>query len=385
MAKPLLSPIRVFDALKGATCYFKIPSGGTVTSYKYIIYDSLTNEEVCSKEAPIVTYTVVDGYAYSIDPDEKLINRARNYYIRLFVKLQNESEYGEASDALSFHCKLKPDLFFDTLIPDEENLIPTSTIIFSLRYTYEISQGETLNSYKYRLYNSEKKLLEESKVFYGNPSSSYTASGLDNRTVFYIRGIGTTKCGYSLDTGFIKIKTNYYASAESAAFLQCKNIRSEGYISVASHLVDITGITDDEISYVQIGDGYGVDLTHGEKIIFDLPYQIDFYRTQDYTMKFTVKPLIREDLVELILDQDGYVYKAVISTNIRAFNETSDKNEKFYAMLKVIREDGGYASADIYFINSNLLDYRADIGYIMIYLQHKNNSYELKVEEVDVG
>lgn len=382
MAKPILSEIPVFDSRNGTKCYFKVPSGGKATSYKYVIYDSLTNAELCSKESAVGSFSVIEGYSYTIDANVKLTNRARNYYIKLAIKLVNEGSYGEFSDAMSFHCKEEPRLFFDSLNPLIENVIATSTIIFSLQYQYAFAQGETLSSYKYRLYNSDRVLIEETKTYYGNPSATYTVNSLENRKVYYIRGTGVTKCGYNLDTGLVKIKTNFYASAESATFLQCKNICEDGYISVSSHLVDITGVTTDKINFVPAGDGLAADLTHGEVVVFDLPYQIEFYRTQDYALKIAVKPVHHKNLVELILDQDGFIYKAIISTNIRAFTDGKDRGEKFYATMKIIRDDGGFAAADICFLNSNYLDYSADMGYVMIYLQHKNNFYEIKVEEV---
>ena len=150
MAKPILSEIPVFDSRNGTKCYFKVPSGGKATSYNYVIYDSLTNAELCSKESAVGSFSVIEGYSYTIDANVKLTNRARNYYIKLAIKLVNEGSYGEFSDAMSFHCKEEPRLFFDSLNPLIENVIATSTIIFSLQYQYAFAQGETLSSYKYR-------------------------------------------------------------------------------------------------------------------------------------------------------------------------------------------------------------------------------------------
>ena len=46
MAKPILSPISVFDAAEGTTAYFKVAGaavGKDTVFYLYEIYDSMTN------------------------------------------------------------------------------------------------------------------------------------------------------------------------------------------------------------------------------------------------------------------------------------------------------------------------------------------------------
>lgn len=402
MAKPILSPIPIFDANEGTTAYFKVAtsydsSSNSITSeYKYEIYDSLTNLLVGSNSGSCGNYNAENGYAYKILVDSWLTNQARNYTIRVAVRLSGEDDYGEFSDPVILWCKEKPVLSFDGLSTTDENLIASSAILFLLKYQYVTVQGETLSTYQYHLYDANKNLIEESATFYGSVSASFTVNGLDNRTVFFARGTGTTRNGYVLDTGYIQIKTNYYASAEGGTFLQCKNKKADGYISISSHLADVSGITTDKITYLDTTGGYAIDLTHNEKVTFDIPYQMDFYNVKDYTMAFKVNPESRKDLIELTFDQDGFIYTGKISTNARAFVQTGGKiypaastTEQFYAMLKVTREDGSYVSGDtyyidsfpdVYFINSNYI--KQPSGYVTIFLQHKDQSYDLKVKEV---
>jgi hypothetical protein len=322
-----------------------------------------------------------------IAPDTALINQSRNYTIRVKIKLSGESDYGEFSDPAILWCKERPVLSFDGLNSDSENLIPTSSIIFLLKYQYITVQGETLSTYQYHLYDASRNLIDESAVFYGSVGSSFTVNGLDNRTVFYIRGTGTTRNGYSLDTGFVQFETKYYASAEGGTFLQCQNKLNDGYVSISSHLADISGITTDQISYISSSGGYAVDLTHGEKIIFDIPYQMDFYNVKDYTMAFKVRPVIQKDIIKFTFDQDGMIYNGTISTNVRAFTRLAwetylpNSTECFYAMLKIVREDGGFAYSDVYFIDSNYIS--PTDSDVIISLQHKNNAYDISIKEVE--
>lgn len=358
------------------------------TTCCYEVYDSMTNKLLGSITNAVTGFTADLGYGYAIVSSDWLKNQSRNYTIRVKVRLSGEDEYGDFSDPVPLWCKEKPVLSFDGLSSNTENVIPTSSILFLLAYQYVTVQGETLSTYQYHLYDENKNLINESAVFYGTVGTSFTVNGLDNRTVFYIRGTGTTRNGYSLDTGFIQFETKYYASAEGGTFLQCQNKLSDGYVAISSHLADISGITKDQISYVTSSGGYAVDLTHGEKVTFDIPYQMEFYNVKDYTMAFKVRPIIRKDIVEFSFDQDGMIYRGVISTNIRAFSKLSyesylpaNQSEYFYAMLKIVREDGGFAYSDVYFIDSNYIK-RTSMD-VLICLQHKDNAYDITIKEVE--
>lgn len=358
------------------------------TTYCYEVYDSMTNKLLGSVTNAVTGFTANLGYGYRITSSDWLDNQSRNYTIRVKVRLSGEDEYGDFSDPIPLWCKEKPILSFDGLSSDTENIIPTSSILFLLAYQYVTVQGETLSTYQYHLYNESKNLIKESAVFYGAVGASFTVNGLDNRTVFYIRGTGTTRNGYSLDTGFIQFETKYYASAEGGTFLQCKNKLSDGYVAISSHLADISGITKDQISYVTSSGGYAVDLTHGEKVTFDIPYQMEFYNVKDYAMAFKVRPVVRKNIIEFSFDQDGMIYRGVISTNVRAFSKLAyesylpaNQSEYFYAMLKIIREDGGFAYSDVYFIDSNYIK-RTSMD-VLICLQHKDNAYDITIREVE--
>lgn len=358
------------------------------TTYCYEVYDSMTNKLLGSVTNAVTGFTANLGYGYRITSSDWLDNQSRNYTIRVKVRLSGEDEYGDFSDPIPLWCKEKPILSFDGLSSNAENIIPTSSILFLLAYQYVTVQGETLSTYQYHLYDESKNLIKESAVFYGAVGTSFTVNGLDNRTVFYIRGTGTTRNGYSLDTGFIQFETKYYASAEGGTFLQCKNKLSDGYVAISSHLADISGITKDQISYVTSSGGYAVDLTHGEKVTFDIPYQMEFYNVKDYAMAFKVRPIVRKNIVEFSFDQDGMIYRGVISTNIRAFSKLpyesylpANQSEYFYAMLKIIREDGGFAYSDVYFIDSNYI--KKTSMDVLICLQHKDNAYDITIREVE--
>ena len=382
MAKPILISIPVFDASIGTTAYFKTTSIATIESYQYFIYDSTNNSEICSHTGVPGEYTEANGYEYTIYPDSGLINRSRNYYIRLSIKSSGEEDYGDQSDSMIIWCKSKPSLIFSSLSTSEENIISTTTILLGLSYVYNQQENETLSSYKYYVYNSSKSLVSESETFYGNATATFSVYGLDNRSTYYVRGTGTTKNGYSLDTGYIEILTNFYTSSESSSYLQCINNYDDGTISVSSHIIDLEGTPNGDISYVQNENGYSVDLSNGQEVTFELPYQFDAYNTNNHALKIKVKPEPYKEIMSIVFDQDGTIYNGYVYVNVRSFTDYEDINEKIYATLKITHGESGYASDEIYFINSNYLNYREDLGYVIISIVHKNDLYDIKIKEV---
>ena len=114
---------------------------------------------------------------------------------------------------------------------------------------------------------------------------------------------------------------------------------------------------------------------------------MDFYNVKYYTMAFKVRPVIQKDIIKFTFDQDGMIYNGTISTNVRAFTrlawETYLPNctECFYATLKIVREDGGFAYSDVYFIDSNYIS--PTDSDVIISLQHKNNAYDISIKEVE--
>ncbi len=351
-------------------------------SYCYEIYDSSTNALVGTETGPCDNYSFESGYEYKIIPRNWLVNQLRNYSIRVKVRFANESDYGEFSDLAVLWCKEKPVLRFDGLSADSENLIFTSTITFLLKYEYVPSQNEALSTYRYYIYDENKNLIDGSAIYYGSISNSFAVNSLSNETVFFARGTGTTRNGYNLDTGYIRIQTKYYADANSIALLQCKNNYQDGYISISSHLVGISGHSSSEIKYTPTSNGFVADLTNGEKVVFDIPYQISFYNAPDWVLIFRVSPIIRKNLVEFVFDQDGIIYSGYLSTNIRAIKTEESSDDKFYALFKIVRDDGGYAYSDIYTITSNLITVPSND--VLLYLKRNNGSFEITAREVIV-
>ena len=145
MAKPFLTEISVFDATIGTRASFKIyTSSATVTQYEYTIYDGAETNVVCKVEedANHLSYSATAGYSFLISPNNNLKNRAASYYMKLRVKLNTDTDYGDYSSAVNLYCKEKPVLAFAELSSDK-NKFSMASVLFNLVYEANEEQEET--------------------------------------------------------------------------------------------------------------------------------------------------------------------------------------------------------------------------------------------------
>lgn len=290
MAKPILSPIGIFDSVVGTTVYFNIyTTSNQVSDYIYSVYDSQSNRLLFSGNGSSddLNYSVTNGYSFAFSPNAALTNRAENYYLQLKVKLQGDDEYGEESAATTFYCKDKPVLSFANIRQDRENIVELSSGIFTMSYIYVEDQGETLKNYQYKFYDSNKSEIESSSIFYGAMSHSYSVTGLQNNQTYYIRGIGETKNGFNLDTGFYTIKTSF-SSINNGYALEATNDYKNGLIKVTSHFISSDGEAEGKVTYIPSSNNdYSLDLTGGGTVTYSIP---DSISVTNFNLKFIVKP-----------------------------------------------------------------------------------------------
>lgn len=403
VAKPVVSPIGVFDATKGTKVYFKVPTSTYgVAEFKCTISDSLNGSVVTtiSKTIDINTdYNPTDGYSFEIPEESGLINRSRSYYLRLSVKLAtennsgDEAKFGDESNSVVFYCKDKPTLTFESLDADKQNPIQTSSVTFNLIYTYDVEQGEALSTYQYHLYDSSKLLLNESSVYYGNAGTNYVVYGLENETVYYVRGTGTTKNGYTLDTGYISLSVSL-GYRDNRAIIRGEENSRDGTITLTSHVVSIDGETNDDVGYVNLGGGnYAVDLSDGSVVSYEIPYENSTYKTKEFDLQAIVSPIIGEEIINIkrdITDPDtGEVISTtnvIVSTHIRTITDSDGTALKFYALLKVLGAETTDSTEmkTIYIIYSNYLDCPDPdaLGYVLIDVSCSGGLFGITVSKV---
>ncbi len=376
MAKPTIKPIGIFDATIGTTIYFSMNlfniQSILLTEYEYYIYNGKDDAEVyhSTGAANLLNFNIITGYSIPITPASgDLKNQATNYYIKLRVKTVGESSFGNWSSAVSFYCKEKPTLGFVGMTANEATPITMYAAVFELQYTYNLEQAETLKNYKYYFYDSEKKLLESSVEYPGAITNTLSQYGLKNDSTYYVRGTGTTKNGYKLDSGYYEIHVKFSDISNSYA-LEAVNNAEKGCIEISSHFISIEGIPSGDYSFETDESGMtSIDLSSGANVMYSLSSD---KRPYDFVLKYVVKPVLHKTLSKIIFEDDAY---GELTLNVRDYGD----GEKLHATFSLhIGENFNYI------IRSNCID-AGSYDYLYICLSRKDGYFNLTIKAMDTA
>ena len=377
MAKPVLSSIDIFDASIGGRINFQIYTSNTeIESYEYEIYSGSNFILSHSGESSDLSYNSNTGYSFAIVPNEKLKNQSSNYSIRVRVKLSSEDAFGAYSSLMTFYCKSKPVLSFNGLTPTGGNTFEASSIIFELKYSYVASENELLKSYKYQLYNAENILLDESNVYYGSISNSFSVYNLENGSKYFIRGIGETRNGYNLDTGLYLVKIGY-SGRDNTFALSATNNCDNGCIDITSHFISVTGVPDRDFSYIQSSDGnYCIDLTNKTSVTYSIPST--YKDLHNFDIKLYVKSSSPNELATLQWENDPYSMIGKVKLNTRKFTDNNLDSSMTYAIFQLFVDEKQYL-----IIQSNYLENYDSSKFVLVDLMLRDNLFDIHIEAID--
>jgi hypothetical protein len=377
LAKPVLSSIDIFDASIGGRINFQIYTSNTeIKSYEYEIYSGSNFILSHSGESSDLSYNSNTGYSFAIVPNEKLKNQSSNYSIRVRVKLSSEDTFGTYSSLMTFYCKSRPVLSFNGLTPVGENTFETSSIVFELKYSYVSSENELLKNYKYQLYNADKILLDESDMYYGSISNSFSAYNLENGNKYFIRGIGETRNGYELDTGFYLVKIGY-SGRDNTFALNATNNKDNGCIDITSHFISVTGVPNGEFSYVQSDDGnYYIDLTNRTSVTYSIPST--YKELYDFDIKLFTKSGFPNELATLVWQNDSYNVVGKIKLNTRKFTDSDSDSNLTYAIFQLFVNEKQYL-----IIQSNYLENYDSSKLVLIDLVLRDKLFDIHINSIN--
>lgn len=378
MAKPTIKPIGIFDAAIGTSVYFFMnASNVSLAEYEYYIYNGKDDTEACHfiGGAETLSYNINTGYSFFIAPvSDGLKNQSSNYYIKLRVKTNEDSFFGDSffgdwSSAVSFYCKDKPTLGFAGMTAGEVTPITMYAAVFEMRYTNIVEQAETLKSYKYYFYDSNKKLIASSIEYPGTITNTFSQYGLKNESTYYIRGTGITKNGYELDSGYYEIHVKFSDIANSYA-LEAVNNAEKGCIEISSHFISIEGIPSGDYTFETDESGMtSIDLSSGANVMYSLSSD---KRPYDFVLKYVVKPVCHKTLSKIIFEGDVY---GELTLNVRNYGG----GEKLHATFSLhIGENFNYI------IRSNCID-AVNCEYLYICLSRKDGYFNLAIKAIDTA
>nr|DAG52565.1 MAG TPA: hypothetical protein [Caudoviricetes sp.] len=347
-------------------------SNVSLTEYEYFIYNGKDDTEACHfiGNTESLNYNITTGYSFSISlSNGKLKNQATNYYIKLRVKTTGDILFGDWSSAVSFYCKEKPTLGFVGMTANETTPITMYAAVFELQYTYNLEQAETLKNYKYYFYDSEKKLLESSVEYPGAITNTLSQYGLKNDSTYYVRGTGTTKNGYELDSGYYEIHVKFSDISNSYA-LEAVNNAEKGCIEISSHFISIEGIPSGDYTFETDESGMtSIDLSSGANVMYSLSSD---KRPYDFVLKYVVKPVLHKTFSKIIFEDDVY---GELTINVRDYSD----GEKLHATFSLhIGENFNYI------IRSNCIDI-VSCEYLYICLFRKDGYFNLTIKAMDTA
>ena len=194
LSTPTINKIDVFDATKEFEFEFSY-SGTQAVKNRLVIRNnddySIVYDQ--TEERLKLTHTL---------PANTLINNT-TYVVQVQV-FDVDGNASTLSEAQNFSCHSTPSLVF-TDITDGE-MITTANLKSEITFTQ--NEGDSIKELEFLLYDNNKANIYSSNMYYDD-FSNHVYYGLENLTNYYIRAIGSTVYGFTIDTGYIGIVVKY--------------------------------------------------------------------------------------------------------------------------------------------------------------------------------
>lgn len=359
--KPIISTIIPWDTTVGTNIAFSY-SGNLPVTAKGIIKNASTLETRWTYEETVIRDN--DGrYLFYIAPNTLKANSAdvdgngNKYSIQLIVT-DNEGNISPISDKEYFWCFETPQCYYNK--PNYDEVIGSPNI--ELELVYSQSNGEKIYSYRHYLYDNSRNLVVISDHFYDETGFSYIFRGLDNKTSYYIRTQGITKNGMPVDTGYLRIFTDY-GTPEVYSIL---GLESDANATVYGHsnMICIDADEDDE-DYIFINSLVQV-------IRKKITYQTNYTIARDFTLQLKFTKVLFNGLLLKMYNKEYPDYTITIDSYY------------FYDNLirYCLKVFNGLAT---YVLYTDGLELQND-DYVVLTLRRVNNAFSFtaqKVEETD--
>lgn len=286
----------------------------------------------------------------------------KQYIIQIQV-FDADDNSSPLSDEVLFHCYSTPQFTLN------EFANPHQAANIEASVSYSQAEGETLRLCQYTLYDYNKMIIGRSDIFYAS-AQPYTFYGLGNSATYYIRCIGETTHGFTLDTGYVEVKV-LYGTIPASILVNLENNRCEGYISVDTNLSVIDFFTEN--------DNYTVE--DGVATIYDnvLTYQGGFSVDGDFTLYVDAKNVKLGTFIE---GQDLGFKLSIVKVCGESYCELRAGDYVIYETFegKFLKTENEYLIIDI---NGNVIE--ATTGYeyyddfIIFEVKRQDGVYGLKL------
>ncbi len=221
---PSVYPVNAFDPSYPHTFAFYY-SGNQAVSNRIIITDNLTQKQIYDNRQ--------DGLKLNHTVPANTMESGKSYTVRVQI-FDADDNYSNFSDGVLFYCYTAPLFYFSNV--NNNDFVSEANLTLSLCYSQP--ENELLNEYVFYLYDSSKNQLYTSGSFHTENNLTHTVYGLSNNTAYYIRALGKTKRGMSIDTGYIKINVKYNTVKANFHF-EATNDKKTGCVTLKTNVLTV--------------------------------------------------------------------------------------------------------------------------------------------------
>ena len=357
LTTPILNDIKTFDASNGHTFTFNVIGGNQVIGNNLVIERISDNVEVYNQ--------IQESFNFRHNLPSNILVNGINYRAKIRTKDINNN-LSNFSTNLLFWCYSKPELQIITIDYNNQNRVYNQTVLFET--TYSQAEGESLQSYRYLLYDANKNLINSFSEVYsdGSETLKQEIAGLENSTLYHIEVITTSSNGNIGTTGLIEFRPFYIAPKLMVA-VDPMNLPNQGAIKIDANIIQIilklydndgNQINPMDVEYI---DSDWIDMNRIDygKLVADEGFNI---LQGNFLLQLWCKDLPNDKVFLTLLSPEGKIEMFKLNNRIRVYKSIDNLGFKTY-----------FASNELEFTDEQEL---------MIYMKQENHLIDLKIEVI---
>lgn len=320
LSTPTINKIDVFDATKEFEFEFSY-SGTQAVKNRLVIRknDDYSIVYDQTEERLKLTHTL---------PANTLINNT-TYVVQVQV-FDVDGNASTLSEAQNFSCHSTPSLVF-TDITDGE-MITTANLKSEITFTQ--NEGDSIKELEFLLYDNNKANIYSSNMYYDD-FSNHVYYGLENLTNYYIRAIGSTVYGFTIDTGYIGIVVKYKTIVTN---MSANIVPKNGQFFIDANIV--------AIDYDVKNNNYKI--VNGEAIIGSdnvVTYNIN-HVDDDHTIIIRAKDIYDICFCNILYDEAKVDISLLSISNIRYCKLKATEDNSIYVIYKELTDSSATHTKD---------------------------------------
>lgn len=351
----LKSRIQPFNATEDYEFIFYVDG-----SSDQVVRNNLVIEKV--EDNTIIYNQTQETFSFKHKIPANSLQNGMNYKAK--IRTSNiKNEWSQFSEYEIFWCYSPPIIKVVNIDYENQNKVYNQTVEF--KSTYSQTESETLQSYRYLLYDSNKNLIKTfPEKFYNNEEYlTQEIAGLENNELYYLE-VKTLSINNNEGTsGLIWFKP-FYVAPRLFSVLTPENLSEQGAIKVSANIIQIIGKLYDnngnQINPVNIeyldNEWLGLTRIDYEKLIFDEGFNI---LQNDFMLKLWFKNLQDGVPFMFLYSPYGHIEFIRFGNKIHIY-----KRSKYHKIVS------HFASKDVNFILNQ--EY-------MLYVKHIKNRFDIEI------